>query len=933
MHHHPRNRERAINLSILSVSGPDFGFPEAARRVMGITPPHRQSASFMVGTTTDQPGRSAERAGEREGGGGGREPPPPPASASRERRTSGVPGESGDGKGRTADARAPRATRPPFPQRGRGDEAGGGRHEGGHPGRPHPPQAPHPSARETGPNTAGDPNDHRDADTPSHPPAPERRRGERRAPQRGADRRRDGGHGARGRSGPSAAIRTRGTRPPLPAGSEAERREAHRQVQRTRPQSRREAGGEHGERRSDGTRDARHPAASGPGKGDAPRSRHDRTSPGTRAGISPTSAPLAQRWSHATPGTEPAEQKPLSDATTTVRLTPPHGAEGPHHTPPRSQTATCPLQTSLPPARQTRAAPTVTKPRPRTPARPRRHSGSAARPVQSTDKGEGVRCQAGRGTTRRAGGRATQRAKGNNPGKATSTANHTAGPAGKPVGSHRPQHRGAVPPRLRRRAGPPLRGRPKTVERPNRRRDPTPHHDADTRATAANRPATRRDIAATPQRPSVESRRPGFRSGKGKASIPCGPQAGTRRPSTTRAHAHKHRQPHGTGSTGGERGGASDGRIDSAQRDPPRTHEQGDEGRGRQSQRTVPTAGTGGTPHHAPGWLVRAKPRPTHVDIQGETGGYYAQTKGGGRRGIRGPPQPRHNPGAGRPNTGAHHNSAIAAGGWRRGSGAGTTPPLSLRHLEGQPGALQEHHKGPRQRRSTHRSGGHVARHRGQPLPVRRGTANRTRGRRRNGKRDQGPAARNRGPPATVTGREVKQSRAGYRTPAFHTPPTGGEEKRGARRQNEKSGPIRHECPSLAWRGLGPARSEHHRTTSINQTSGRTTSGKGTRGDPFGSEEPKDIGRNEPGGQSHRERPRLDTDMRGSRENTTRVTREDSGRWVNRGLRFKRPQKKNLPEGKKKGKKFHHPTGALGRLQPAAATESGNQDPEEKDPR
>ncbi|XP_049623819.1 collagen alpha-1(I) chain-like [Suncus etruscus] len=54
MHHHPRNRERAINLSILSVSGPDFGFPEAARRVMGITPPHRQSASFMVGTTTEK---------------------------------------------------------------------------------------------------------------------------------------------------------------------------------------------------------------------------------------------------------------------------------------------------------------------------------------------------------------------------------------------------------------------------------------------------------------------------------------------------------------------------------------------------------------------------------------------------------------------------------------------------------------------------------------------------------------------------------------------------------------------------------------------------------------------------------------------------------------------------------------------------------------
>ncbi|XP_047393245.1 collagen alpha-1(II) chain-like [Sciurus carolinensis] len=51
--------------TILPPEPKDFGFPEAARRVMGITPPHRQSASFMVGTTTR---RAAGQAGsEREG--------------------------------------------------------------------------------------------------------------------------------------------------------------------------------------------------------------------------------------------------------------------------------------------------------------------------------------------------------------------------------------------------------------------------------------------------------------------------------------------------------------------------------------------------------------------------------------------------------------------------------------------------------------------------------------------------------------------------------------------------------------------------------------------------------------------------------------------------------------------------------------------------
>ncbi|XP_063126957.1 serine/arginine repetitive matrix protein 1-like [Rattus norvegicus] len=50
--------------TILPPEPKDFGFPEAARRVMGITPPHRQSASFMVGTTT-----SGKRGAGRTGGG------------------------------------------------------------------------------------------------------------------------------------------------------------------------------------------------------------------------------------------------------------------------------------------------------------------------------------------------------------------------------------------------------------------------------------------------------------------------------------------------------------------------------------------------------------------------------------------------------------------------------------------------------------------------------------------------------------------------------------------------------------------------------------------------------------------------------------------------------------------------------------------------
>ncbi|XP_052520229.1 collagen alpha-1(I) chain-like [Budorcas taxicolor] len=116
MHHHPRNRERAINLSILSVSGPDFGFPEAARRVMGITPPHRQSASFMVGTTTGGAAEAGRRGrGDRPAGGGRDRGPPSRARASAPGR--GAPprpardGGGGGGDDDTGDGSGPRRAR------------------------------------------------------------------------------------------------------------------------------------------------------------------------------------------------------------------------------------------------------------------------------------------------------------------------------------------------------------------------------------------------------------------------------------------------------------------------------------------------------------------------------------------------------------------------------------------------------------------------------------------------------------------------------------------------------------------------------------------------------------------------------------------------------------------------------------------------------
>lgn len=102
----------------------------------------------------------------------------------------------------------------------------------------------------------------------------------------------------------------------------------------------------------------------------------------------------------------------------------------------------------------------------------------------------------------------------------------------------------------------------------------------------------------------------------------------------------------------------------------------------------------------------------------------------------------------------------------------GATPPLSLRHLGGQPGALREHRGRPRQRRTRtpHRwvqTRGAVA---GRPFPP-----------------QGGPARAAKAAVRANAGRPPRQ-RAGFRTPARHAPPEeAGVDGRGAHGQNERS--------------------------------------------------------------------------------------------------------------------------------------------------
>ena len=137
--------------------------------------------------------------------------------------------------------------------------------------------------------------------------------------------------------------------------------------------------------------------------------------------------------------------------------------------------------------------------------------------------------------------------------------------------------------------------------------------------------------------------------------------------------------------------------------------------------------------------------------------------------------------------------TAVARGGrWEQE----TTPPLGLRHLR-QPGALQGHHGGPGATRSA-RPGGEQ-RGVGTALPMAGRAAHHTKPRKASEsvRCVRGPRSHGHRGGRTWEGGVGPESTPPPRPPRTATAGGGGGGARRARGQNEKSGPIRHECPSL----------------------------------------------------------------------------------------------------------------------------------------
>lgn len=108
--------------------------------------------------------------------------------------------------------------------------------------------------------------------------------------------------------------------------------------------------------------------------------------------------------------------------------------------------------------------------------------------------------------------------------------------------------------------------------------------------------------------------------------------------------------------------------------------------------------------------------------------------------------------------------------------GGETTTPPSLVHLQERPGPPQEHHTRRAETDAHARPSGGRAARRGDPLPCRDSESQPAPKERR--RHDTGSCLPRFGTP-TARARAGKQGRAGYRTPAFHTPPTVGQRSEG----------------------------------------------------------------------------------------------------------------------------------------------------------
>ncbi|XP_028387206.1 collagen alpha-1(I) chain-like [Phyllostomus discolor] len=232
------------------------------------------------------------------------------------------------------------------------------------------------------------------------------------------------------------------------------------------------------------------------------------------------------------------------------------------------------------------------------------------------------------------------------------------------------------------------------------------------------------------------------------------------------------------------------------------------------------------TPPGTPAGPARAQ-GPAH-------GGRQARGGGSGRRVQEGLCPSHTRAAASVRDRGRHHSGVPAAG---PGQEREATTPTRPRAPDRRPGAPQEHHREPGDTRSHAPRGARDAA--GEwPSPPRGGPPKETATEGKSGV--SAASTRPRNPiPSPQGGRQGSEVGPGSAPlPNFHAPPPGGRAGRGARGRSEKSGPIRHECPSLVRHGLGPAResatSPHRSSQKASTPSVPGQEGQGAWGKPGG---------------------------------------------------------------------------------------------------